>query len=177
MLIWLQRFICHVVVHHFRSKPTCLWRQLGGAPKQENHQSREWSGSQQTGQQLQGKKSEGFPLQIESGLSSAEQAKLFITQTSCFFCVCVSQFGFRKWKSHVTERPFEDRSEVVKELYSELNVIRPHTGPGTDFCACVVRTVCVHMSVFKQYWHALMYTEILLSILAAKRSLTIEILV
>ncbi|XP_053174518.1 uncharacterized protein LOC128358308 [Scomber japonicus] len=40
------------------------------------------------------------------------------------------RFGFRKWKSHVTERPFEDRSEVVKELYSELNVIRPHTGPG-----------------------------------------------
>uniref|UniRef100_A0A674C5E9 Cation/H+ exchanger protein 2 n=1 Tax=Salmo trutta TaxID=8032 RepID=A0A674C5E9_SALTR len=33
-----------------------------------------------------------------------------------------------KWKSHVTERPFEDRSDVVKELYSELNVIKPHTG-------------------------------------------------
>ncbi|XP_054631687.1 uncharacterized protein LOC129181056 isoform X2 [Dunckerocampus dactyliophorus] len=40
------------------------------------------------------------------------------------------RFGFRKWKSHVTERPFEDRSEVVKELYSELNVIKPHIGPG-----------------------------------------------
>ncbi|KAM9854532.1 uncharacterized protein cax2 [Aulostomus maculatus] len=40
------------------------------------------------------------------------------------------RFGFRKWKSHVTERPFEDRSEVVKELYSELNVIKPHTAPG-----------------------------------------------
>ncbi|XP_030642822.1 cation/H+ exchanger protein 1 [Chanos chanos] len=38
------------------------------------------------------------------------------------------RFGFRKWKSHVTERPIEDRSEVVKELYSELNYIRPHTG-------------------------------------------------
>lgn len=38
------------------------------------------------------------------------------------------RFGFRKWKSHVTERPFEDRSEVVKELYSELNVIKPHSG-------------------------------------------------
>ncbi|KAA0724435.1 hypothetical protein E1301_Tti003703 [Triplophysa tibetana] len=35
------------------------------------------------------------------------------------------KFGFRKWKSHVTERPFEDRSDVVKELYSELNVIKP----------------------------------------------------
>ncbi|XP_069558105.1 uncharacterized protein cax2 isoform X1 [Brachyistius frenatus] len=40
------------------------------------------------------------------------------------------RFGFRKWKSHVTERPFEARSEVVKELYSELTVIKPHSGPG-----------------------------------------------
>uniref|UniRef100_A0A3P8Z759 Cation/H+ exchanger protein 2 n=1 Tax=Esox lucius TaxID=8010 RepID=A0A3P8Z759_ESOLU len=31
------------------------------------------------------------------------------------------RFGFRKWKSHVTERPFEVRSDVVKELYSDLN--------------------------------------------------------
>lgn len=38
------------------------------------------------------------------------------------------RFGFRKWKSHVTERPFEERSDVVKELYSELNVIKPQTG-------------------------------------------------
>lgn len=28
----------------------------------------------------------------------------------------------------MTERPFEDRSEVVKELYSELTSIKPHTG-------------------------------------------------
>ncbi|XP_037306962.2 uncharacterized protein LOC119195800 isoform X2 [Pungitius pungitius] len=38
------------------------------------------------------------------------------------------RFGFRKWKSHVTARPFEVRSEVVKELYSELNVVKPHPG-------------------------------------------------
>ncbi|XP_034542634.1 putative cation exchanger C521.04c [Notolabrus celidotus] len=38
------------------------------------------------------------------------------------------RFGFRKWKSHVTERPFEDRSEVVKELYSELKIIKPNSG-------------------------------------------------
>ncbi|XP_041852116.1 putative cation exchanger C521.04c isoform X2 [Melanotaenia boesemani] len=43
------------------------------------------------------------------------------------------RFGFRKWKSHVTERPFEDRSDVVKELYSELNVIKPHSG---QFITC-----------------------------------------
>lgn len=42
----------------------------------------------------------------------------------------------------MTERPFEDRSEVVKELYSELNVIKPHSGPGTGHSACVVCKVC-----------------------------------
>ncbi|XP_038155942.1 low affinity vacuolar monovalent cation/H(+) antiporter-like [Cyprinodon tularosa] len=45
------------------------------------------------------------------------------------------RFGFRKWKSHVTARPFEARSDVVKELYSELNVIKPHAGPG-QFITC-----------------------------------------
>ncbi|KAM9377247.1 uncharacterized protein KZ484_009599 isoform 2-T2 [Pholidichthys leucotaenia] len=40
------------------------------------------------------------------------------------------RFGFRKWKSHVTERPLQVRSDVVKELYSELNVVKPHPGPG-----------------------------------------------
>ncbi|XP_042561713.1 putative cation exchanger C521.04c, partial [Clupea harengus] len=38
------------------------------------------------------------------------------------------RFGFRKWKSHVTERPIEDQSDVVKELYSELSFIKPDTG-------------------------------------------------
>ncbi|XP_067861299.1 cation/H+ exchanger protein 1 [Heptranchias perlo] len=37
------------------------------------------------------------------------------------------KFGFKKWKSHVTERPWEDRSAIVKELYSDLNVIK-HSG-------------------------------------------------
>ncbi|NWI58466.1 VNX1 protein, partial [Calyptomena viridis] len=38
------------------------------------------------------------------------------------------KFGFKKWKSHVTARPWEDRSEIVKELYSDLNVIRGSGG-------------------------------------------------
>ncbi|XP_076861451.1 cation/H+ exchanger protein 1 [Brachyhypopomus gauderio] len=42
-------------------------------------------------------------------------------------------FGFRKWKSHVTERPMEDRSDVVKELYSQQNFIKPHTGSLITF--------------------------------------------
>ncbi|KAG5267368.1 hypothetical protein AALO_G00220950 [Alosa alosa] len=38
------------------------------------------------------------------------------------------RFGFRKWKSHVTERPIEHQSEDVKELYSDLNFIKPVRG-------------------------------------------------
>ncbi|XP_062490612.1 uncharacterized protein LOC134171957 isoform X1 [Pezoporus occidentalis] len=43
------------------------------------------------------------------------------------------KFGFKKWKSHVTARPWEDRSEIVKELYSDLNVIR---GSGGSMVTC-----------------------------------------
>uniref|UniRef100_A0A673J1H6 Low affinity vacuolar monovalent cation/H(+) antiporter-like n=1 Tax=Sinocyclocheilus rhinocerous TaxID=307959 RepID=A0A673J1H6_9TELE len=43
------------------------------------------------------------------------------------------RFGFRKWKSHVTERPIEDRSDVVKELYSDLNYIKHHSGSLVTF--------------------------------------------
>ncbi|NXD28514.1 VNX1 protein, partial [Spelaeornis formosus] len=38
------------------------------------------------------------------------------------------KFGFKKWKSHVTARPWEDRSDIVKELYSDLTVIRGSGG-------------------------------------------------
>ncbi|XP_048410340.1 cation/H+ exchanger protein 1 isoform X2 [Stegostoma tigrinum] len=37
------------------------------------------------------------------------------------------KFGFKKWKSHVTQRPLEDRSAIVKELYSDLNVIKQYS--------------------------------------------------
>nr|XP_056703118.1 uncharacterized protein LOC130475376 [Euleptes europaea] len=37
-------------------------------------------------------------------------------------------FGFKKWKSHVTARPWANRSEIVKELYSDLNVIKSSAG-------------------------------------------------
>ncbi|NXS62668.1 VNX1 protein, partial [Brachypteracias leptosomus] len=47
------------------------------------------------------------------------------------------KFGFKKWKSHVTERPWEDRSEIVKELYSDLNVIRG-SGGSTVTCGNVL---------------------------------------
>ncbi|NXT49591.1 VNX1 protein, partial [Pluvianellus socialis] len=47
------------------------------------------------------------------------------------------KFGFKKWKSHVTARPWEDRSEIVKELYSDLNVIRG-SGGSTVTCGNVL---------------------------------------
>ncbi|KAM8972146.1 uncharacterized protein RCH25_017766 [Pelodytes ibericus] len=43
------------------------------------------------------------------------------------------KFGFKKWKSHVTERPWEDRSDIVKELYSELNVVKSSVGSVITF--------------------------------------------
>ncbi|XP_010209773.1 PREDICTED: LOW QUALITY PROTEIN: putative cation exchanger C521.04c [Tinamus guttatus] len=49
------------------------------------------------------------------------------------------KFGFKKWKSHVTARPWEDRSEIVKELYSDLNVIKG-SGGSTVTCGNVLYT-------------------------------------
>ncbi|XP_033118382.1 putative cation exchanger C521.04c [Anneissia japonica] len=36
-----------------------------------------------------------------------------------------SMFGFKKWKSHLTARPLEQRSEVVRKLYEEPKTIQP----------------------------------------------------
>ncbi|CAE1166109.1 unnamed protein product [Acanthosepion pharaonis] len=30
-------------------------------------------------------------------------------------------FGFKKWKSHISTRPVENRSEIVQDLYSDIN--------------------------------------------------------
>ncbi|XP_069021063.1 cation/H+ exchanger protein 1 [Embiotoca jacksoni] len=43
------------------------------------------------------------------------------------------KFGFRKWKGNVTERPIEDRSEVIKELYSDLVTVKPQEGSVITF--------------------------------------------
>ncbi|KAJ8262248.1 hypothetical protein GJAV_G00164280 [Gymnothorax javanicus] len=60
------------------------------------------------------------------------------------------KFGFRKWKSHITARPFEDRSDIVKELYSELNVMRSPAGSLTT-CGNVAYTLLFG------WWIALTY--------------------
>lgn len=44
------------------------------------------------------------------------------------FCTYFFQFGFRKWKGNVTERPIEDRSDIIKELYSDLSIVKPQQG-------------------------------------------------
>ena len=81
-----------------------------------------------------------------------------LLSVSLLLCVCVSlmqcrcasspvpclflQFGFRKWKSHVTQRPMEDRSVEVRELYSELNVVKPQDDRGTaGFCLSAGQSV------------------------------------
>ncbi|XP_041820234.1 cation/H+ exchanger protein 1 [Chelmon rostratus] len=43
------------------------------------------------------------------------------------------KFGFRKWKGNVTERPIEDRSDVIKELYSDLSIVKPREGSVITF--------------------------------------------
>ncbi|XP_039246454.1 putative cation exchanger C521.04c, partial [Pipra filicauda] len=43
------------------------------------------------------------------------------------------KFGFKKWKSHVTARPWEERSDIVKELYSDLTALR---GPAGSTVTC-----------------------------------------
>ncbi|XP_009075470.1 PREDICTED: low affinity vacuolar monovalent cation/H(+) antiporter-like, partial [Acanthisitta chloris] len=60
------------------------------------------------------------------------------------------KFGFKKWKSHVTERPWEDRSEIVKELYSDLNVVRGSAG-STVTCGNIL-----YLLLFG-WWLSLLY--------------------
>ncbi|KAM9771755.1 cation/H+ exchanger protein 1 [Syngnathus typhle] len=43
------------------------------------------------------------------------------------------KFGFRKWKGNVTKRPIEDQSDVVKELYSDLSIVKPQEGSVVTF--------------------------------------------
>ncbi|XP_064559177.1 uncharacterized protein LOC135442837 isoform X1 [Zonotrichia leucophrys gambelii] len=60
------------------------------------------------------------------------------------------KFGFKKWKSHVTARPWEERSEIVKELYSDLNIVRGSAG-STLTCGNVL-----YLLLFG-WWLSLLY--------------------
>ncbi|CAJ1054865.1 cation/H+ exchanger protein 1 [Xyrichtys novacula] len=43
------------------------------------------------------------------------------------------KFGFRKWKGNVTEKPIEDQSEIIKELHSDLSIVKPQEGSVVSF--------------------------------------------
>ncbi|XP_062457322.1 uncharacterized protein LOC134154659 [Rhea pennata] len=59
------------------------------------------------------------------------------------------KFGFKKWKSHATARPWEDRSEIRKELYSDLNVVR-------GFGGSTVTLGSILYALFFGWWLALL---------------------
>ncbi|XP_077196510.1 uncharacterized protein LOC143838670 [Paroedura picta] len=65
------------------------------------------------------------------------------------------KFGFKKWKSHVTARPWANRSEIVKELYSDLTVIKSSAGHTVSFSnLCYV--------LFFGWWLSLVYVLVAL---------------
>ncbi|KAK2883068.1 hypothetical protein Q8A73_022001 [Channa argus] len=43
------------------------------------------------------------------------------------------KFGFKKWKGNVTEKPLEDQSDMVKELHSDLSLVKPQKGSVVNF--------------------------------------------
>ncbi|KAM8820174.1 uncharacterized protein ACNFOS_001853 [Eudromia elegans] len=63
------------------------------------------------------------------------------------------KFGFKKWKGHVTARPWEDRSEIVRELYSDLNVVKGSGGSAVT-CGNVL------YAVLFGWWLALLYVAV-----------------
>ncbi|KAJ0015550.1 hypothetical protein NQD34_009170 [Periophthalmus magnuspinnatus] len=60
------------------------------------------------------------------------------------------KFGFRKWKGHVTERPIEIRSDIDKELHSDLSTVRPQDGS-------LVTCGNVAYVIFFGWWISLVY--------------------
>lgn len=52
------------------------------------------------------------------------------------------QFGFRKWKASVTEKPIEDQSEIMKELHSDLSIVKAQERLGS-FCLFFILELCL----------------------------------
>nr|XP_020858032.1 putative cation exchanger C521.04c [Phascolarctos cinereus] len=61
-----------------------------------------------------------------------------------------SSSNYKKWKSHVTARPWEDRSEIVRDLYDDLHAIR--SPPG-----CAVTCGNVFYVLLFGWWLSLVY--------------------
>ncbi|XP_053271178.1 cation/H+ exchanger protein 1 [Pleuronectes platessa] len=43
------------------------------------------------------------------------------------------RFGFRKWKGNVTEKPIGERSDITKELYADISLVKPQEGLVVSF--------------------------------------------
>ncbi|XP_075455027.1 uncharacterized protein LOC142494354 [Ascaphus truei] len=67
------------------------------------------------------------------------------------------KFGFKKWKSHVTERPWEDRSEIVKELYSDLNTVKSSVGGRPFLIKSLISFGNIIYLLLFGWWVSLLY--------------------
>ncbi|GAB1597580.1 low affinity vacuolar monovalent cation/H(+) antiporter-like [Argonauta hians] len=60
-------------------------------------------------------------------------------------------FGFKKWKSHISTRPVENRSEIVRDLYSDVNK------PSLPVRVSTLRPTNVIYVFFIGWWLSLVY--------------------
>lgn len=60
-------------------------------------------------------------------------------------------FGFKKWKSHISTRPVENRSEIVQNLYSDVNK------PSLPVRVSTLRPTNVIYVLLIGWWLALVY--------------------
>ncbi|XP_067663324.1 uncharacterized protein [Haliotis asinina] len=59
-------------------------------------------------------------------------------------------FGLKKWKSHVTSRPLSTRSEIVQDLYADINKVKP-------IKVSTVRPTNIIYACLVGWWLALVY--------------------
>ncbi|XP_038047645.1 putative cation exchanger C521.04c isoform X2 [Patiria miniata] len=67
-------------------------------------------------------------------------------------------FGFKKWKSHVTKRPLDERSEIVKTLYEQPKKVKP-------FIHSTLSIGNVLYAILIGWWLALVYLLVALLML------------
>ncbi|CAG5131768.1 unnamed protein product, partial [Candidula unifasciata] len=78
------------------------------------------------------------------------------------------KFGLKKWKSHVTARPLESRSEIVQDLYSDINTMKEAKG-GQDIVEISTWHPCnILYTLLIGWWLSLVYV-----IVAAFMALTV----
>ncbi|XP_071808099.1 uncharacterized protein [Asterias amurensis] len=68
-------------------------------------------------------------------------------------------FGFKKWKSHVTKRPLDERSDIVKMLYEQPKQVKPSEKHST------LSFGNVFYAIFIGWWLSLIYLLVALLML------------